>query len=184
MDSIGGGSLRELLHQPPAEIRNHKGKKFMWAAGIWQLLSHEKISAWIENHPLHRPSDIGAHRQDLVQRIMDGSRLLFAILVAAELEFLTADLLSRDQSDASLPNIDYHSLSLNPDEQRRLNDICYHSALVLRQNPHLYLSQKTVLPFTSRESINKRGSFGQLFRVKVAKGHLKGYNKVNDFLCN
>lgn len=182
-ESVGGPSLRELLHLPPAEIENYEGRKFMCAAAVKQLLTHERISGWIKNHPLHRDSDTDTHDQDLINSIVDNSRLLFVMLVVAELEHLTSALLSNGQSDISLPDINCSSLGLSHDEQRRLNEHCHTIGLVLWKSTHLYLSQETVLPFTRREPIGKHGSFGQIFRAEVAGGHLDGYDKAIHCIC-
>ena len=181
--SVGGPSLRELLHQPPAEIENYQGRKFMCTAAVKQLLTHERISGWIKTHPLHRYSDTDAHDQDLINSIVDNSRLLFAILVVAELELLTFALLSNGQSDNSLPEIDCSFLGLSHDEQRKLGEHCHIIGPVLRKSTHLHLSQGTVLPFTRRELIGKYGAFGRIFRAEVAGGHLEGYDKVEHCIC-
>ncbi|KAL8825230.1 MAG: hypothetical protein Q9191_004543 [Dirinaria sp. TL-2023a] len=177
-DSVGGLTLRELLRTLPAQIENHQGQKFLCTAEVERLLSYNTICAWMETHRLHRRSDIGAHDHDTIGRILDNCRLLFAILVAAELECLTFALVSSGQSDDSLPHIDYSCLDLHYDERRRLDAQCHKFAPILRKGTHLHISEETVLPFTRRESIDKRGSFGQIFRVEIAEGHLEGYDKV------
>lgn len=150
----------------------------MCAAEVTQLLTHERISAWIKTHPPHRPPDTLCHDQDLVERIVYNSRLLFAILVVAELEFLTFALLSNGQSDDSLPDIDCSFLMLSHDERLRLDQHCHIYGRVFRKGTHLHLSQGALLPFTKRDRMHKHGSFGQIYRVEVASGHLEGYDKV------
>lgn len=178
--------LLELLSGPPAVITNKDRKKFICAAEVKRLLTHQTISAWIKDHPLHRPGDggdIGVHDQDLVERIVKNCRLLFAILIAEALEYLTFALLSNNQNDNSLPQINYESLSLDRDEQQRLDQRCQYVAPILRQSPHVQLSEEAVLPFTSWERDIGSGSFGQIARAEVAEGHLEGYDKVKRLIC-
>lgn len=172
--------LLELLGGPPVVIMNIHGKEFICAAEVKRLLTHQAISAWIKDHPLHRPGDggdIGVHDQDLVERIVNNCRLLFAILIAEALEYLTFALLSNKQNDDSLPQINYESLSLDRDEQQRLDQRCQYVAPILRQSPHVQLSQEVVLPFTSWKLDVGSGSFGQIACAEVAEGHLEGYDK-------
>lgn len=174
--------LLERLHRPPAEIQNYEQKKFLCAAEIKRLLTHETICAWITTHPPYRQSDIDAHKFDFIRRILDNSHQLFAILVAAKLEYLAFTLLSRGLTDDSLPWLDYKTLGLKDDEQQKLTDKCKTFSPVLTKNTHLRLPEGTVLPFVERKPTDKRGSFGQIFHVQVAEGHLEGYDTVKHLL--
>ena len=181
----GGPSLRVLLRQPPVKVRNYsKQSFFICIAEVKRLLTDETISAWIETHPLHRHSDGDVNDQEWIGKIVDSCSLLFAILVDAELEFLTFTLLSEGNSDNSLPGIDYSGLELNHDERQRLAERCCSYCPLLRKSTHLYLPIRTVLPFISRDRLQgKPGAYGQIFCIKVAEGHLEGSHKVDDLLC-
>ncbi|KAL8700695.1 MAG: hypothetical protein Q9201_005311 [Fulgogasparrea decipioides] len=168
--------LPELLHRPPAEIQNYEQKKFLCAAEIKRLLTHETISAWITTHPSYRQSDIDAHKFKFIDCILHNSHQLFAILVAVRLEYLTFTLLSRGQTDDSLPRLNYKILGLKDDEQQKLTDKCKIFSPVLRKNTHLRLPEGTVLPFVERKPTLKYGAFGLIFHVRVAEGHLEGYD--------
>lgn len=180
-ESVGNPSLRELLHRPPAQIENNKKRKFLLAAEVKQLLTQERISGWIKNHPLHRDSDTYTHDQGLIDSIINSSRLLFAVLVLAKLEHLTSALLSNGQTDDSLPEIDCSSLDLSPDEQLRLDE--HRHTIVLRKSKHLRLSPGTGLPYMEREFTDKNRSDGLIYRAVIADGHLEGYDKVEYCLC-
>ena len=149
----------------------------MCAATVKKLMTHERVSGWVKNHPLHQRSDTQTQDEDLLDRIMENSRLLFAMLILAELEHLTSTLLSNGVSDDSFPEIECSFSGLSHDEQRRLDENRHLIGPVLSKRRHLQLSQETVLPFTRRESI-KHGSFGLVFRAEVADGHLEGYGQV------
>lgn len=170
-------SLRELLLQHLEENKNYDRKRFLCSATVKKLLTRERISSWINSHPLHRHSDTDTRDQDLIDCIVNNSSLLFALLVVAELEHLTSALLSNDQTDHSLPEIDFNFLNLTHEEQDRLDSHRYIAGPILGKR-HLYLSLKTVLPFVARKLTDKNGSYGQIYRIVVADGHLEGYDKV------
>ena len=173
---VGGLSLRELLHQHHARKKNYDGKSFMCTSTVKELLTHKRISDWIENHHLHQHTTV--YQQCLITHIVDKSRLLFAILVMAELEHLISALYTYRLNDDSLPEIDCSAFGLSHDEQLRLDEQRYLFSPVLRKTEHLYLSPKTTLPFMKRRRTGKNGSFGQIFEVEVAGGHLEGYDEV------
>ncbi|KAL8878726.1 MAG: hypothetical protein Q9215_007157 [Flavoplaca cf. flavocitrina] len=175
----GGPSLRVLLRQPPVKIPNYTERSFfMCMAEVKRLLTDETILAWIETHPLHRHSDGDVNDQDWVGKIVDSCFMTFAILVDAEFEFLTFTLLSKGNSDKSLPEIDYSILDLNHDEKQRLTERCGSYCPVFRKSTHLDLRAKTVLPFTRRKALQgKNGAYGQILCIEVAEGHLEGSHK-------
>ncbi|KAL8750149.1 MAG: hypothetical protein Q9184_006528 [Pyrenodesmia sp. 2 TL-2023] len=146
--SAAGLDLLDLLQRHPAQIQNYEPKKFY----------------------------IVPHDYDFIGGILDNGHQLFAILVSAKMEFLTFTLLSHGQTDNSLPQLDYTGLGLEHDEQRKLTEKCKIFSPVLRKNTDLCLPKGTVLPFLTRVDANKRGSFGQIFHVQVAEGHLEGYD--------
>lgn len=146
--------LRELLLRHLEGNRNYEGRSFLCKATVKELLTRERISSWINSHPLHRYSETDTRDQELIDCILNSSSLLFAMLVVAELEHLTSALLSNGRTDLSLPDIDCNFLNLTPDEQDRLDTYRYIVSPVLG-NRHLYVSLKTVLPFVERASTNK-----------------------------
>ena len=175
--TVSAPSLRELLHQRPALIENYKKQRFFCKAAVDNLLTRETISTWIKTHPLHRESSTEAHKEVTIDGIINNARLLFAILVATELESFTSTLLAKGQSDKSLPSIDYECLNMSSEERQRLMESCKKFSPILRRNTHVTFSLETVLPFTQREPTDKRGTFGLIYRVEVADGHLEGYNQ-------
>lgn len=174
--------LREQLRGPPVQVENFEGKKFFCKAAVEQLLTEERVSRWIQAHALHRQSETTASDQKLVAYILDGHRLLFAGLVATGLETLIFSFLAKGQSDDSPLEVVLGSLGLESDEQQRLEESFRKISITLSKGTHQHLSQGAVLPYKTRGSI-KTGSFGQIFRVEVAEGHLEGYDKVEYTLC-
>ena len=171
-------SLRELLRETHVLIENYKREQFFCGAEVDKLMTRKAISDWKETHPLHRPSDIGVNKDDLVDRIAGDHRhrQLFAILVAAELECFAFAVLSEDQSGKVFPNIKYKSFSRS--EQQRLDKSLQKLSPVFSESEHKDLAPVTVLPFIQRTDTGHRGSFGRIYRVEVADGHLESYKKV------
>ena len=141
-------------------------------------MTRERISEWTTTHPLHRESETTTCDQELVTYILDGHRLLFAGLVAAELEKLTFSFRAKGQSNDSPLKVDLKSLRLKSDEQQRLEESFRKISVTLSKGMHQHLSQQAVLPYKKRERTHKTGAFGQIFEVEVAKGHLEGYDEV------
>ena len=176
-------SLREVLLKPPVLIENYNKKPFFCKAAVDKLLTHANISAWIKEHPLHQQSNIGANDERLVDCIVSDHRLLFAVLVAAELESLTSTILTEAQSDKSLPKVNFESLKLSPGERQRLEESLQKFSPILGKSEHEHLTLETLLPFTQRKAIDKKGTFGKIYRVEVADGHLESYSQVRWLYC-
>lgn len=176
---VGNPSLREVLHQPPVLIENYnKTKQFFCKAAVDKLLDRPTVSTWIKTHPLHRKTDNKVSDEDLIDRIVSKHRLLFAVLVAAELESFTFAILTQDQSDKLFPpEINYERLNLSFEERQRLESSLQKVSLVLSKNEHKRISMETVLPLTKREKTDLKGSFGQIYKVEFADGHLEGYSQ-------
>ncbi|KAL9596846.1 MAG: hypothetical protein Q9219_005516 [cf. Caloplaca sp. 3 TL-2023] len=170
---FGKPSLRELLHQRPYLIENYKKQEFFCKAAIYTLMDRATVSAWAKKHPLHRGSDDNADDENLVDRIVSSHRLLFAFLVAAELESFTFAILKEYHNDTSPPKINEKALNLSSEEQQRLRKSLQKFSPVFKKSEHEHLSFDTVLPFTHREETDKKGTFGKIYRVKVADGHLE-----------
>lgn len=177
-ESENSPCLRELLCQHYEDNKNDEGKKFLCAAKVEQLVTRERVSSWIESNPLRRSSDPSTNDEDLIERLLDHSRLLFAILVVAKLEYLTFGLLSKGLSDNSLPGIDTSSLGLSQDEQACIDEHRYIGGVILGKE-HLHLSHKAILPFTKRTSTGRNGSSGVINKVEVSHGHLEDYDEAS-----
>ena len=174
-------SLRELLLKPPVLIKNHEKepRQFFCKAAVEKIMTREVILAWKENnHPLHRDSDINVDEDRLVDHIVKDHCQLFAILVAAELERFTFAVLKEDQRYKTFPNIKYESLKLDPSQRKKLDESVQRWSPVLSESEHMNLSSAIVLPFTQRETTGHQGSFGQIYQVVIADGHLEGYTQV------
>ena len=177
---VDNPSLREKLDRDPVLIKNYDKEKFFCKAAVDELMTPEAISAWKKTDALHRDSDIGVDEDDLVDRIARDHRhrQLFAILVATKLERFTFAVLNADQSGEVFPNIKYEDLDLDPSQRQRLNESLRKLSPVFSEGEHKNLSSETVLPFTERENTDLKGSFGKIYRVKIADGHLEKYTQV------
>lgn len=169
-------SLRESFMQHITHSKNYKGQPFIAFAVIDSLVNEMEVSRWIETHPLHRPSEQNMEQEQLISMIIQKGKLLFVLLVIAQLEHLALSIFSRGMSDDSLFEIG--SLWKMPsEEEHRLSAQSTLIAPVFKKSKHLLLHERIVLPFITRGSIN-HGAFGMVYRVEIARGHLEGYEEV------
>lgn len=181
-EARGTPSLRDRLLQHYKQNENWEEKNFLCVAAIKMMLTEVEITNWVIDHPLHSPSDKNldprAHDVDLIKSILERSRLLFGVLVLAELEYLTSSFHSKGLNDNSFPDTDLNSLNLTSQEQRRLSEFCNGISPVFSKDRHLELSLKSVLPFIRRRYTSLSVSLNGIYEVEVADGHLEGCDRV------
>jgi hypothetical protein len=114
--------------------------------------------------------------QELSRKIVPGARKLFAVLVLAELEKSILDVIvvrgiTDNVFDASgLNAIPWLESS---DETRRFSKEQWTVPPILKGEKHLEFPFGTVLPFLEKKCVD-HGTFGVVYKVKVAEGHLHG----------
>lgn len=152
----------------------------MALAIIKSLVNETEIVGCIENHTLHQLSEKSIEQKDLVNIIINNGKLLFALLVVANLEHLTPSLFSRGLSDDSLFDFDRISWDLPSEEEHKLVEKSNLIAPLFKKAQHYLIHDKITLPFITRAQIN-HGAFGVVYRVEIAKGHLEGYEEVSQY---
>ena len=180
-----GESLIELLQQEYLGLKNHEGQGFICLAAAKKVLTPDRILIWAQEHPLYHALEDGRDDHMLVSRIQAGSTLLFAVLVLSKLEYLTFQLLSKGFSDSTL--FDHQSFEeccrstkLSAREKHQLVQNRALVGVVLEHDRHQDVPKDSVLPYLKREDPDEHGSYGVVYRLKVATGHLKRYNKLSD----
>lgn len=161
-------SLREKLHKEKEErgfISDVKLEKLITLNSIQEFLSGEAAS------------------QDELWKYVPGSRKLFAVLVLAGLErFAVECIINRGITDVIFPVRSSDDIPpLNRDEGDRFLKEQWAIAPILREGEHLDFHRGTVLPFLHKVFVD-HGSFGRVYKVKIAEGHLRcswpAYNAV------
>ena len=176
-------SLRELLEQECPTTTNYKGEPFLSLAALQRVLTRDRISQWIIQHYRPNESEPSSQHLDLSDTICSKSYLLFAVLVLANLEHLTFRVLELGLNDAILfDEKDFVSkckdIKLTAAKWNRLTKCRNRIGVVLDHATHQDIAKDWVLPYLKRENLDRAGSYGVIYRVTIAPGHLKGYNKV------
>lgn len=113
--------------------------------------------------------------------IVSKASKLFSILVLMGCEYHIEDWIAEDISDDIFPIVDQNQVPshFEVDEDRR-TFFRYQWAFppVFNAQDHMNFPRDTVLPFLEREHVNN-GTFGLIYRVRVADGHLAGVEEVS-----
>lgn len=156
-------SLRELLI-----ARKQRG--FITVKDLEELItlaSVQPLLSWNSPTPV-RTSDL-----DALARLLPRARKLIAVLVLRQLEGRILDLVvASGTSDDVFPIEAWNDVPLlEADEQSMVREEQWVVPPILRREEHIRLPRGAILPFLSKESVN-HGSFGIVYKVKVADGHL------------
>ncbi|RYP42656.1 hypothetical protein DL767_000025 [Monosporascus sp. MG133] len=156
-------SLRERLIERKQQgfITVRDLEELITPSAVQQLLSHNNVVP------------VSQADQDALARALPRARKLVAILVLGQLERHILDVIvAHSTTDGVFPIEDWQVVPpLNADESRRVCREQWAVPPVLRREEHLQLPRGATLPFSSKESVN-HGSFGIVYKVKVADGHL------------
>jgi len=103
------------------------------------------------------------------------ARKCIALLIIAKFECQIRDVIDREITDAIFPLQDTQITAIFPmldsEGRSKLLEEQWTIPPVLRQNEHLEFPEGAPLPFL-RKQRDKHGSFGLVFKVKIADGHL------------
>ena len=170
-------NLRGALYRHYTTSKNKWGQEFLCLGIIKGIITREMIEARTKTHSLRRSPDSSFKDSQLTDKILD-SPLLFAVLVLAELEFLTEELLFHHINVERLVEMDHNGLSLKADEEERLQKYCKLVAPVFRADRHKIIHLGGVLPFKEYKATPMAGSFGAIYEIEVADGHLENFDAV------
>jgi len=161
--------LRQLL------LEEKKRMGFISVARLVELVTAESVAARLAFRGFHNDSPA-------VSAIVSTARKLFAILVLLELEHQAPALIRSGKSDSMFP-ID--ETDIPPFETQHHLQAFFSEQWIIPprfdRDKHLEFSGATVLPFLEKERANN-GTFGVLYKVRLADGHLDGYSSVLQML--
>ena len=182
-ESTPNTSLFELLELEYSVTRNYQEKSFVSLAAAQRVLTRDRISEWIVQHPLYVETEDSPKSFELIDEIRASSCLLFVALILANLEYLTSRLLAHGFTDALYFNEESFvstckAAKLTDTQTKKLATCRNRLGVVLDENIHHDIPIDWVLPYLKRENVNRAGSYGVIYQVTVAPGHLKGYDKV------
>ena len=175
-------SLLRLLKDAYSKSKNFEDKNFIPFGIAQQIVTESRIREWSETHPLcqehgHECSE----RFDLIHEILENNVYVFVVLVFAELEFLIKKLVasrSRDEVLFDIKSFEHvcDSAGLSVEQKQALVKWRSHVGVVFADDASQDLPRDVVLPFLKRESLDRYGSYGVLYRVTISSQHLSGYD--------
>ena len=155
-----------------------------------QALEDElKINKFIQLETLRRlitPKSVASHLREncpsttALQEIASIAPKLFAILVLLEQETAITEYLSKGFCDKNFPiSTKAHIPDLNYGGNKRgIYEKQWCVPIVLDEREHLDLPTEFKAPFLEN-NYKDHGSFGSVFKVRVANGHLANYDSVS-----
>ena len=177
-----GTSLFDLLQCEYDKLQNYQGKGFICIEAAKRVFTYDRVASFCLEHRVCSHQEL-TRRSERVERILTRCYLLLSVLIFAKLEYLAPKLVSQGFSDTVLFDEVYFErkcadAGLHAEEREKLVEHRRRVGVIFGYTAHQDLPRGTTLPFTKRENLGNYGSFGAVYRVTVAKGHLQGYNKV------
>ena len=159
----------DLKQRLEREIESHK---FIQLKALHDLITEESIQAHLN---VTKPDTQFADLREITSK----SPKLFAILVLLGRECTIVEYHSRDFYDrsfpvlkpADIPDIGY------PADQQGIYIRQWHIPIVLKRSPHLNLPFEFVPPILEKCDV-RNGSFGYVYKVRMADGHVPQYKSV------
>ena len=183
-------SLLELLQDAYSKSKNFQDIHFIPYEIARQIVTRDQIDRWSKTHPLCLEHGHECpQRIHLTHEIPKRNIYIFVVLVFAELEFLIKEFIASGSRDVWLFDTKYFerlcdSARLSAEQKQALVKYRRYVGVRFASGVSQDIPRDAVLPFTKRESLDRYGSYGVLYRVKVSNGHLRGYDDTVRCLSN
>ena len=175
-------SLLELLKDAYSAQKNFQDKNFISYKTARRIVTEDRIDEWSKSHPLclehgHQCPE----RIDVIHNISRQNVFVFVVLVFAELEFLIKKLIASKCRDIVLFDTMAFdrvcdSAGLSAEQKQGLSKYRSYVGVIFTKNVTQDVPRDAVLPFLKRESLEKYGSYGVLYRVTISGLHLRDYD--------
>ncbi|MDI1488023.1 MAG: hypothetical protein OHK93_007297 [Ramalina farinacea] len=175
-------SLLELLKDAYSAHKNYEGRHFVPFEAARQIVTGKRVDDWSQSHPLClEHGSTCPERNNLIRKILYRNIYVFVVLIFAELEFLTKGLLASGSKDAMLFDNGLFeryciSAELSAEQKQSLVKCRSYVAVKFSDRRSQDIPVDAVLPFLKRESLDKYGSFGVIYRVTIPAYHLQGFS--------
>ena len=175
-------SLLELLKDAYSKSKNFEDKNFIPYRIARQIVTESRIHEWSETHPLCQEHGHECpERFDLIHEIPKSNIYIFVVLVFAEVEFLIKKLVASRSNDLILFDTKRFERAcdlagLSVEHKQALVKWRSHVGVLFAGQASQNLPRDVVLPFLKRESLDKYGSYGVLYRVKISDQHFSSYD--------
>lgn len=157
--------LQELL------LTQRDKEGFISVSALKKLVTEESVKQCLRSH---------SHSADVISTIVSTAPKLFSILVLLECETTIFGLIADHISDSIFPiHKDIDVPTPVPLESRQaFFEYQYDYPPVFETRFHMDIFQNTKLPFMDRSYLNN-GTFGMIYKLRVADGHLAGIESVS-----
>ena len=175
-------SLLELLREAYSKSKNFQDKNFIPYELARQIVTKDQIDEWSKTHPLCLEHGYECpQRIYLTHEIPKHNIYTFVVLVFSELEFLIKMFIASGSRDVWLFDTKYFerlcdSARLSAEQKQALIKYRSYVGVLFAGDASQDVPRDAVLPFLKRESLDKYGSYGVLYRVTVSSQHLRGYD--------
>ena len=181
-------SLLELLKDAYSAQKNYADQNFIPYKIARQIVT-ENIDEWSRSHPLCLEHGYECpNRVNLIHEVCRHNIYTFVVLVFAELEFLTKRFIASRSNDVRLFNNTSfdricEAAGLSDERKQRIVKCRSYVGVIFAHDVSQDVPRDAVLPFLKRESLDRYGSYGVLYRVTFPDKHLRGYDgTVRKFL--
>ncbi|KAL8816608.1 MAG: hypothetical protein Q9223_004413 [Gallowayella weberi] len=156
-------------------IKNYKKESFISMDDVKRATATEEIDALFTKYERQSPID-GLPIEGLQWK---DSRMLFAVALLANLEDVYVRLLLEGLKDDLLfDDHEFTTLCQSADATvDRLKSIRNLFGAIVRPGKLQVFSKGVILPYPTRAKLDN-GSYGQVYKVKIARDHLKGSDEV------
>ena len=175
-------SLLELLKDAYSKTKNFQDKNFIPYKIARQIVTKDQIDQWSNTHPLCLEHGHECpQRIHLTQEIPKHNVYTFVVLVFAELEFLIKKFIASGSRDVWLFDAKHFerlcdSARLSAKQRQALVKYRSYVGVLFADDGSQDVPRDAVLPFIKRESLDRYGSYGVLYRVTVSNHHLRNYD--------
>ena len=175
-------SLLELLKDAYAAQKNFQDKNFISLKTARRIVTKDRVAEWSKSHPLCLEHGHECpQKTELLLKITWNNVFVFVVLVFAELEFLIKKLIASNSRDIMLFDTktcehvcDSAGLSAGQ-KQGLVKCRSYVGVIFARPGPQ-DVPGDVILPFLKRESLDRYGSYGVLYKLTVPGQHLRDYD--------
>ena len=174
-------SLLELLKAAYSAQKNYQDKNFISYKAARQIVTRDRIDEWSTNHSLCLEHGTECpERSRLIRQVLRNNVFVFVVLVFAELECLMKKLVASNSRDMMLFDTKAfdricESAELSAEQKQGLVRYRSYVGVLFADGGAQDLPRDAALPFLKRESLDKYGSYGVLYRVTILGQHLKNY---------
>ena len=171
-------SLLELLKDAYAAQKNFQDRNFISLNTARGILTKDRVAEWSKSHPLCLEHGHECpQKTELLLRITRDNVYVFVVLIFAHLEFLIKRLIAGKSNDLRLFDTKTFermcdSAELSAEQKRAVIECRSYVGAIFQHNHYQDMPSDTVLPFLKRESLERYGSYGVLYRLTVPARHL------------